>query len=240
MIPYIAEFIGTTIIVILGDGVCANVFLTRSGMNGPVLVQVSFGWGCAVFLPAFPSGAVSGGHFNPALTIAMASIGKFAWASVPGYIIAQIAGGIFGGILVYLLFADHFNSTEDAGVIRGCFCTSPSIRNIPRNFLSEIIGTFILVFSILGVGNVTGAGNVGVNYMLVFGIITSIGMSLGGLTGYAINPARDLGPRIAHALMPMKYKGGSDWSYGLSVPVFGPIIGGLLAAALYFFMFIQK
>lgn len=233
MLPYIAEFVGTMILIILGDGVCANVFLNRSGMKGGGSVQVTFGWGLAVLLPAFIFGAASGAHFNPALTIALAAAGKFSWLMVPGYIVAQVAGGFVGGCFVYLLFKDHFDATENPATILGCYSTSPSIPNLPRNFLSEAIGTFILVFAILGIGNVKGAGTVGLNYLLVFAIIVSVGMSLGGLTGYAINPARDLGPRIAHAILPMKNKGGSNWKYGLIVPVFGPIVGGLAATLLY-------
>lgn len=233
MLPYISEFVGTAILIILGDGVCASVNLTKSWSKGTGWVLITFGWGLAVMLPAFIFGAASGAHFNPALTIALAAAGKFAWAMVPGYIVAQVAGAFLGACVVYLLFKDHFDATEDPNTIRGTYCTQPSIRNIPRNFLSETVGTFILVFAILGISNVKGATTVGLNYLLVFGIIVSIGMSLGGLTGYAINPARDLGPRIAHAILPMKNKGGSDWSYGLVVPVFGPIVGGLLATLLF-------
>ena len=233
MLPFIAEFLGTMILIILGDGVCACVNLSKSWSKGTGWVLITLGWGLAVMVPAFIFGAASGAHFNPALSIALAAAGKFSWAMVPGYIIAQVVGAFVGGCIVYLLFKDHFDATEDAGAIRGTYCTQPSIRNIPRNFLSEMVGTFILVFAILGIGNVPGAGTVGLNYLLVFGIIVSVGMSLGGLTGYAINPARDLGPRIAHALLPMKNKGNSDWSYGLVVPIFGPIVGGLLAALVY-------
>ncbi|HWP51204.1 MAG TPA: MIP/aquaporin family protein [Clostridia bacterium] len=233
MLPFIAEFIGTTILIILGDGVVANVSLTKSGMKGAGSIQITFAWGLAVLLPAFIFGAASGAHFNPAVTIAMALSGGLAWGLVPGYIIAQMLGGFCGGIIVYLLFKDHFDATENPGTVLGCFATSPSIPNAPRNFLSEMIGTFVLVFAILGIGNVTGAGSVGLNYLLVFGIIVSVGMSLGGLTGYAINPARDLGPRLAHAVLPIKNKGDSNFSYGLVVPVFGPIAGGILAVFLF-------
>ncbi len=233
MVPYLAEFIGTAILIILGDGVVANVNLNKSGMKGGGSVQVTFAWGLAVLLPAFIFGAASGAHFNPAVTISLAAAGKFEWAMVPGYIVAQIAGGFIGGCIVYLLFKDHFDATDNPNTILGCFSTAPSIRNIPRNFFSEVVGTFVLVFAILGIGNVQGSTTVGLNYLLVFAIIVSVGMSLGGLTGYAINPARDLGPRLAHAALPIKNKGGSDWSYGLVVPVFGPIVGGLLATLLF-------
>lgn len=233
MLPYIAEFLGTMILIILGDGVVANVNLNKSGMKGGGSVQVVIGWGLAVMLPAFVFGAASGAHFNPALSIALAVAGKFSWALVPGYIISQILGAFVGGVIVYLLFKDQFDATEDPATKLGVFSTGPAIRNIPRNLLSEAVGTFILVLTIMGISNVTGAGTVGLNYLLVFGIIVSVGASLGGLTGYAINPARDLGPRIAHAVLPIKGKGSSNWSYGLVVPIFGPIIGGLLAALVY-------
>jgi glycerol uptake facilitator protein len=233
MLPYLAEFIGTTIMIILGDGVCANVNLNKSGMKGAGSVQITFGWGLAVLLPAFVFGAASGAHFNPGVTIGLAAAGKFAWGMVPGYIVAQIAGAFLGSCIVYLLFKDQFDETTDEKAILGCFSTSPAIRDIPRNFFTELITTFLLVFTILGIGNVKGAGTIGLNYLLVFGIIVSIGMSLGGLTGYAMNPARDLGPRIAHALLPIKHKGSSDWQYGLIVPIFGPVAGCLLAALLF-------
>ncbi|HEX3039460.1 MAG TPA: MIP/aquaporin family protein [Caproiciproducens sp.] len=233
MLPYLAEFLGTAFLIILGDGVVANVCLNKTGMKGAGSIQITFAWGLAVLLPAFVFGAASGAHFNPALTIALAAAGSFAWGMVPGYIAAQVLGGILGGCIVYLLFKDHFDATDNPDTILGCFSTGPSIRNIPRNFLSEAAGTFVLVFMIMGIGNVKGATTVGLNYLLVFGIIVSIGMSLGGLTGYAINPARDLGPRIAHAILPIKNKGSSKWDYGLIVPTFGPIVGALLAALLF-------
>ena len=233
MLPYIAEFVGTAILIILGDGVVANVTLSKSGMKGAGSIQITFAWGLAVLIPAFIFGAASGAHFNPALTIALAAIGKFSWAMVPGYIIAQILGAFCGACIVYLLFKDQFDATEEAGTKLGVFSTGPAVRDIPRNILSEAVGTFVLVFAILGIGNVTGAGSIGLNYLLVFGIIVAVGMSLGGLTGYAINPARDLGPRLAHAILPIKGKGDSNWSYGLIVPIIGPILGGLAGALLY-------
>ena len=233
MLPYLSEFIGTAILIILGDGVCANVNLNKSGMKGAGAIQITMAWGFAVMIPAFIFGAASGAHFNPALTIALAAAGSFPWSMVAGYIIAQLCGAFLGACIVYLLFKDHFDATDNQAAILGCFSTSPSIRNIPRNFLSETVGTFILVFTIMGIGNVKGVGGAGVNYIYIFAVIASIGMSLGGLTGYAINPARDLGPRIAHAILPIKNKGGSDFSYGLVVPVFGPILGGLLAVLLF-------
>lgn len=226
---YIAEFIGTMMLVLLGDGVVANVTLNKSGMKGAGSIQITIAWGFAVMIPAFIFGAASGAHFNPALTLAFGFLGKTAWGMVPGYIIAQFAGAILGGCLVYLLFKDQFDATDSAATKLGVFSTSPSVPNTGLNILSEAVGTFILVFAILGVPAEVPAG---VSNILVFGIIVSIGMSLGGLTGYAINPARDLGPRIAHSILPIKGKGSSNWGYA-PVVIIGPVVGALLAALLY-------
>lgn len=231
MLPYLAEFLGTMMLIILGDGVVANVNLNKSGMKGGGSVQITIAWGLAVLVPAFIFGAASGASFNPALTIALACIGKFDWAMVPGYIIAQLAGAFVGACIVYILFMGQFDATEDPATKRGVFCTAPSVRNTGLNILSEAIGTFVLVFAILGIGNVEGIAT-GVDKLFVFGIIVSIGMSLGGLTGYAINPARDFGPRLAHAVLPIKGKGDSDFAYGI-IPIVGPIIGAVVAAFLY-------
>lgn len=231
MLPYIGEFLGTMILILLGDGVVANVCLNKSGMKGAGSVQITIAWGLAVMLPAFIFGTASGAHFNPALTLALAIDGSFKWIMVPGYILAQFAGAFVGAILVYLLFKDHFDATEDKGTKLGVFCTSPSIPNKPRNILSEAIGTFVLVFAIKGLSQVNGLVP-GADKLLVFGIIVAVGMSLGGLTGYAINPARDLGPRLAHALLPIKDKGSSNWGYAV-VPLVGPIIGGVVAVLIY-------
>lgn len=233
MLPYLAEFLGTMMLIILGDGVVANVNLNKSGMKGGGSVQVTIAWGLAVMVPACIFGAASGASFNPALTISLAVIGKFSWAMVPGYIVSQIAGGFVGGCIVYILYKDQFDATEDPATKLGVFSTGPAIRNLPRNFVVEAIATFVLVFALLGFGNVAGADTAGVSKIFVFGIITSIGMSLGGLTGYALNPARDLGPRLAHAVLPIKGKGSSNFSYGLVVPIFGPIVGAICGALLY-------
>ena len=231
MLPYIAEFLGTMMLILLGDGVVANVNLNKSGMKGAGSIQITFAWGLAVLLPAFIFGAASGAHFNPALTLGLAIDGSLAWSLVPGYIIAQLAGAFVGAVLVYILFKEQFDATEDTATKLGVFCTAPSVPNKPLNILSEAIGTFVLVFAIKGINNVPGIA-AGVDKLLVFGIIVSVGMSLGGLTGYAINPARDLGPRIAHAVLPIKGKGSSNWGYAL-VPVIGPIIGAIVAVLLY-------
>lgn len=232
MLPYIAEFIGTMILILLGDGVVANVTLNKSGMKGAGSIQITIAWGLAVMLPAFIFGSASGAHFNPALTIALAADGSLAWSLVPGYIIAQMAGAFVGACLVYILFKGQFDATEDSGTKLGVFATGPSVPNTGLNILSEAIGTFVLVFAIKGLAQVPDL-NDGVGKILVFGIIVSVGMSLGGLTGYAINPARDLGPRLAHALLPIKGKGSSNFGYGLIVPIIGPILGGLAAVLVY-------
>lgn len=235
MTAYIAEFVGTAILILLGCGVVANVNLNKSGMKGGGSIQITIAWGLAVLVPAFIFGEASGASFNPALTIALAAEGSFPWAQVPGYIIAQFAGAFVGACLVYVLFKDQFDATENPGSKLGVFATGPSVPNLPLNILSEAVGTFVLVFAIKGIGNVTGLA-VGVDKLFVFGIIVSVGMSLGGLTGYAINPARDLGPRLAHALLPIKGKGSSNWGYGI-VTLVGPILGALAAVGLYNLIF---
>jgi glycerol uptake facilitator protein len=231
MLPYIAEFLGTMLLIILGDGVVANVTLNKSGMKGAGSIQITLAWGLAVMVPAFIFGAASGAHFNPALTIALAIDGSLAWGLVPGYIAAQFAGAIVGAVIVYLMFKDQFDATEDPGTKLGVFSTGPSIPNLPRNIFCEAVATFVLVFAIKGIGQVDGIAG-GLSNILVFGIIVSIGMSLGGLTGYALNPARDIGPRIAHAFLPIKGKGSSNWGYAI-VPLVGPIIGAIVAVLLY-------
>ena len=235
MTAYVAEFVGTAMLILLGCGAVANISLNKSAMKGAGQVQITLAWGLAVLVPAFIFGEVSGASFNPALTIALAVEGSFPWAQVPGYIFAQFAGAFVGACLVYVLFKDHFDATTDQKAKLSVFSTSPSIPNIPRNILSEAVGTFVLVFSIKGIGNVTDLA-AGIDKLLVFGIIVSIGMSLGGLTGYAINPARDIGPRLAHAVLPIKGKGSSNWKYGI-VTMVGPIIGALVAVGLYNMIF---
>ena len=231
MLPYIAEFIGTMMLILLGDGVVANVTLNKSGMKGAGSIQITLAWGLAVMVPAFIFGAASGAHFNPALTLALAAEGSLGWDLVPGYIAAQFAGAIVGAVIVYMMFKDQFDATEDPGTKLGVFSTGPSIPNIPRNIFCEAVATFVLVFAIKGIAQVDGIAG-GLSNFLVFGIIVSIGMSLGGLTGYALNPARDIGPRIAHAFLPIKGKGSSNWGYAI-VPLVGPIIGALVAVGLY-------
>lgn len=231
MLIFIAELIGTMMLIILGDGVVANVTLNKSGMKGAGSIQITFAWGLAVLLPAFVFGAASGAHFNPALTLALAIEGSVAWSVVPSYVAGQFAGAILGAIVVFILFKGQFDATDDANTKLGVFATSPSVPNKVLNIISEAVGTFILVFAIKGIGNVPNIAP-GVDKLLVFGVIVSIGMSLGGLTGYAINPARDLGPRIAHAILPIKGKRDSNWGYAW-VPVVGPIIGAIAAVLTF-------
>src|SRR5664279_835588 len=241
MNPLIAEYLGTFILILMGTGVCANSLLKDTFASGADWVLISFGWGLGVYLGVIIAGPSSGAHLNPAVTIGLAVAGKFAWADAPLYILAQLLGAMSGAFLTWLLYADHYNRTENAGTIKGTFCTSPAIKNIPRNVLSEVTGTFILIlvvlfivgpeFKLAGLIEVKiGLGSVGA--LPVALLVVAIGMSLGGLTGYAINPARDLGPRIIHALVPIKSKGTSDWGYAW-VPIAGPVIGAVIAAVVY-------
>jgi glycerol uptake facilitator protein len=244
MHPFVAEFIGTAILILFGGGVCANVSLKKTGGHDSGWIVIAAGWGIAVFIGAFCVNEFSGAHLNPAVTIAMLVSGKLSIDSAIGYILAQFAGAMLGATLVYLFYREHFNVTEDSDAKLGCFCTAPAIRNFNQAFFCEAVGTFALVFPIflmvtprLASGDapvdtdpVLGLGSLGLLPvgLLVFGI----GLSLGGTTGYAINPARDLGPRIIHALLPIRNKRNSDWSYAW-VPVAGPITGGIIAALIY-------
>ncbi len=227
---YLYEFLGTALLVLLGDAVVANVILNKTKGQNAGWVLITFGWACAVLIPALIF-TVSGAIFNPALVIGFAAIGKLSWSVVPGYIIAEMLGGFVGAILVWVMYKDHFDATEDASTKLGVFCTGPAIRSYGNNFISEVIATFVLCFAILGisqtpVGEVAAMGTFGVG-----AIIFACGASLGGTTGYAMNPARDLSPRIAHAILPIKGKRDSDWSYSW-IPVLGPVCGGLLGAWL--------
>lgn len=242
MSPYLAEFIGTAILVMFGNGVVANVVLSRTKGNQSGWIVVTAGWGLAVFLGVFCSQPFSGGHLNPAVTIAMAAAGKLPAAKVLGYIIAQLLGGMAGGAMVFFYYREHFKVSEDANLKLACFATAPNIRKLGQAFFCEAAGTFMLILPVFLMTDVTlklpvlsgspqevtvGLGTLGAIPvgLLVFGI----GLSLGGTTGYAINPARDLGPRLVHALLPVPGKRDSDWNYAW-VPVIGPVVGGLLAA----------
>src|SRR5215204_1156562 len=244
MQAYIGEVIGTMILIILGDGVVAGVLLRNSKAENSGWIVITFGWGMAVAVAVYCVGQFSGAHINPAVTISLAVTGQFDWALVPGYIIAQFLGAFVGGVIVWLAYLPHWAETEDEGLKLGVFCTAPAIYNTPANLVTEIIGTFMLVFGIFGiVANAGAAGGQaatvigsGLNPLLIGLLVVGIGLSLGGPTGYAINPARDLGPRIAHAVLPIAGKGGNDWGYSW-IPVVGPIIGGILGGVLFTLLF---
>lgn len=234
MSNYLAEFIGTLLLVLLGDGVVAGVLLKRSKSENSGWLVIVIAWGLAVTLAIYAVGKVSGAHLNPAVTLAMAYMGTLPLGDVAGYIFAQLAGAFTGAILVWLHFLPHWKITEDAGAKLAVFCTAPAIRNTITNLISEIIGTAILVLGLLCIG--ANEFTQGLNPIVVGLLIISIGLSLGGPTGFAINPARDLGPRLAHAILPIHGKGKSDWSYAW-IPVVGPIVGGLLGAMVYTIIF---
>ncbi|KRL36528.1 glycerol uptake facilitator protein [Liquorilactobacillus uvarum DSM 19971] len=229
-IQALGELIGTFILVLLGDGVCAGVNLTKSKANNAGWVAISFGWGFAVTMGIYTSAFLGPAHLNPAVTIGMAIAGKFPWSGVLLFIVAQMLGAFLGALLVWVHYLPHWKATKDKEMILGTFATGPAIRSYFANFMSEAIGTFVLVFSLLAFTR--GQFTAGLNPVIVGILIIAIGLSLGGTTGYAINPARDLGPRLAHALLPIKNKGNSDWSYSW-VPVLGPVIGGILGAGLF-------
>ena len=239
MEAYIGEFIGTMILIILGDGVVAGVLLRNSKAENSGWIVITFGWAMAVAVAVYCVFQFSGGYINPAVTIGAAVTGGLEWALVPGYIIAQFLGAFVGGVIVWLAYLPHWPETEDAGLKLGVFCTAPAIYNTPANLITEIIGTFILVFGVFGIfaysGEVGGSA-AALNPLLVGLLVLGIGLSLGGPTGYAINPARDLGPRIAHAVLPIAGKGGNDWGYSW-IPVVGPIIGGIIGAVLFTLLF---
>ena len=243
--PYIAEFIGTAILLFLGNGIVANVSLnkTKASKQMTPWILITTAWGLAVFTAAFITGQFSGAHLNPAVTLGLAFAGKFSTELICGYIISQLLGGIFGSWLVYIIYIDHYRETSDESSVMGTFCTSPAIRNYKNNFFSELMGTFVLVFGVLYMAkpNIiiegTSVENFGIGALeaLPVGLLVwVIGLSLGGTTGYAINPARDLGPRITYQLLPRKNKI-SDWTYSW-VPVLGPLCGGALAGLLFVFL----
>ncbi|SFR62298.1 MIP/aquaporin family protein [Anaeromicropila populeti] len=229
----ISEIIGTMILIILGDGVVANVVLKKSKGNSSGWIVITAGWGFAVAIAVYTVGWVGGAHLNPAVTIGLAVIGSFSWSLVPSYIAAQVFGAFLGAIVVYLAYYKHFAETDDADAKLAVFSTAPEIRSTIWNIVTEIIGTALLLIGILGIGN--SHNNAGALGALLVGILVwSLGLSLGGPTGYAINPARDFGPRIAHAILPIPGKRDSDWSYAW-IPVIAPIIGGVLGALIYNF-----
>jgi glycerol uptake facilitator protein len=241
MSPFLAEFIGTALLVTFGNGVVANVVLSRTKGGNSGWIVITTGWALAVFIGVFCSQASSGAHLNPAVTLAMAAAGSLPWSSVATYVTAQMLGAIVGAVLVFFFYYAHFKVTEDAGAKLACFSTAPNIPGIPQALFCEAVGTFTLVLPVFlmtpasfksatGQEVVMGLGTLGA--LPVALVVLAIGLCLGGTTGYAINPARDLGPRIAHALLPVPGKKGSDWSYAW-VPVVGPLLGGLLAALVH-------
>ena len=240
----LAETVGTALLVLLGGGVVANVLLARSKGHNSGWIVITVGWGVAVAVAIYAVGRISGAHLNPAVTIGLASIGSFAWTDVPGYIAAQVLGAFLGAALVWLAYLPHWAITTDPGAKLGVFATGPAVRNPVANVTTEIIGTAVLVFGVLAIGanaqSLTRPNEIdlsvvfshGLQPLLVGILVLGIGVSLGGPTGYAINPARDFGPRLAHALLPIPGKGDSDWGYAW-IPIVGPVIGGVLGALLF-------
>jgi glycerol uptake facilitator len=240
----LAEVIGTMMLVLLGDGVVANVLLERSKGQGSGWIVITTGWAVAVATAVYAVGRISGAHLNPAVTIGLAAIGSFPWSQVAGYIVAQMVGAFAGAVLVWVAYLPHWRATTDPNVKLGVFATAPAFRQPVANVLTEIIGTGVLLFGILAIAanaqTLTRPGDIdlsvvfsrGLQPLLVGILVLGIGVSLGGPTGYAINPARDLGPRLAHAVLPIPGKRDSDWSYAW-IPVVAPIIGGVLGAVMY-------
>lgn len=240
---YVAEFVGTALLILFGNGVVANIVLARTKGNGGGWICITAGWAFAVAIAVFAVGRISGAHLNPAVTLGLASIGSFGWALVPGYIAAQMAGAIFGAVLVFLAYLAHWEPTTDGAAKLACFATGPAVRKAGPAVTTEFIGTAALVFCVLAFGRVMAGAptdqaawaatvNLWFGPALVGLLVFGLGLSLGGPTGYAINPARDLGPRIAHALLPIPGKGSSDWPYAW-VPVVAPVLGGVAGAQLF-------
>jgi glycerol uptake facilitator protein len=233
--PFLGELIGTAVLILLGDGVVANVLLKNTKGNNSGWIVITMGWGLAVFVGVFIASGASGAHLNPAVTLALAAAGKFPWNNVPLYICAQMLGACLGAFLVWLQYKSHFDITEDKDVKLAVFCTGPQIRSPLSNIVSEAIGAFVLVFAVLHISSPKG-GLGSLDALPVALVVLVIGLSLGGTTGYAINPARDLGPRLMHALLPIANKRNSDWGYAW-VPVLSPLLGGLLAVLVYHFLY---
>lgn len=231
MNPFLSECIGTAILIILGNGVVANVVLSKTKAQNSGWIVIVFGWAMAVFVAVYVSASGSGAHLNPAVSIALAVAGKFEWAKIPLYIGAQMLGAMIGQIMVWLSYRDHYDATTDSGLIQATFCTSPAINKPLNNFISEFIGTFIFILGVLYIA--APASSLGaLDALPVALLVLAIGLSLGGTTGYAINPARDLGPRMIHAILPLIHKGESGWQYSW-IPVLGPITGAVVGALLF-------
>lgn len=229
---FVSELVGTGILILLGNGVVAAVLLAKSKAQNGGWITITFGWGMAVTFGVYAAGPFSGAHINPAVTLGLASTGDFPWGDVPIYLAGQFAGAIIGATLVWLAYLPHWAETQDPGLKLACFSTGPAIRKPLQNAVTEIIGTAMLLVGVLAIGIHEGAAASGIGPLLVGLLVLSLGLSLGGPTGYAINPARDLGPRIAHTFLPIAGKGDSDWSYAL-VPVVAPIVGGILGAVIF-------
>jgi glycerol uptake facilitator protein len=230
MTAFLGELIGTMILIIFGGGVVGGVVLKNSKAENSGWIVITFGWAMAVTFGVYAVGQISGAHLNPAVTLAFASIGDFPWSDVPSYLLAQMIGAFIGAVVVFFHYLPHWKATDDKGAKLGVFSTDPAIKSTPANLLSEMIGTFVLILGLLTIGS--NAFTEGLNPLIVGFLILAIGLSLGGTTGYAINPARDLGPRIAHFILPIANKGSSNWSYAW-IPVVGPIIGGIYGALFY-------
>jgi glycerol uptake facilitator protein len=224
--------VGTMLLVLLGDGAVAGVLLNKSKAEKSGWIVITTGWGLAVAIAVYAVGRVSGAHINPAVTLSLAAVGKLPWTAVPAYVLGQFAGAFLGAVLVWLAYLAHWSVTEDKSLKLAVFATAPAIRRMPANVITEAIGTFVLVFGILALGANKAPNDTGLTPLLVGFLVWAVGISLGGPTGYAINPARDLAPRLAHAILPIPNKGGSDWGYSW-VPVIGPIAGGIIGAVLY-------
>ncbi len=230
MSEYLGEFIGTLILIAFGGGVVAGVVLKSSKAEAGGWLLICLAWGMGVILAIYAVGNISGAHINPAVTLGFAAVGAFPWEKVPGYITAQVLGAFTGGVIVWLNYLPHWKKTEDTDSKLGVFSTIPAIRSYPSNLISEMLGTFFLIFGLLFIG--ANDFTEGLNPIVVGALISAIGFSFGGTTGFAINPARDFGPRIAHAILPISGKGSSDWSYAW-IPVLGPILGGVNGGLVY-------
>jgi glycerol uptake facilitator protein len=227
-----AEIIGTAILILLGDGVVAGVLLAQSKAQNSGWIVITLGWGMAVAMAVYAVGQFSGAHLNPAVTVGLAVQGSTDWGDVPEYFIGEFAGAMIGATLVWLAYSNHWRATEDPGLKLAVFSTAPAIRNTVANIITELIGTFLLVFGVLAITDEGNALTSGLAPLLIGFLVLAIGLSLGGPTGYAINPARDLGPRIMHAILPIPGKGPSDWGYSW-IPVIAPLIGGALGGAAF-------
>lgn len=244
MDAWIAEFIGTSLLLVMGAGVVANVVLNKTKGHDSGWIVITTGWALGVFIGVVVAAPYSGAHLNPAVSLALAAVGLFDWAAVPGYIVAQLLGAMFGSGIAWLVYKDHFDATPDAQLKFAPFATTPAIRNLPINLFSEIIGTSVLIIVVLYTSGAVIVDDNGKELPIGLGalgalpvafLVWVIGLGLGGTTGYAINPARDFGPRLMHQILPIKGKGSSDWAYSW-VPIVGPILGAALAAGIYFLL----